>query len=142
MQGPTGQKGLRAALGWLDMPPLWLLLVNPGVAVSTAAVFAGREGAFSQAAEPRLPPLGLPALIDWLQARPNDLEAPARRLAPAVDAVLSALSELPNCLLARMSGSGATCFGLFEDAADARHAAEALARLHASWWVVPALLRA
>ena len=65
------------------LPPLWLVMVNPGVAVSTAAVFAGRQGGFSRPVEPLLPPLGLPALIDWLAARPNDLEAPARRLAPA-----------------------------------------------------------
>ncbi len=124
------------------LPPLWLVLVNPGVGVSTAAVFAGREGGFSEVAEPKLPPLGLPALVDWLAARPNDLEAPARRLAPAVEGVLAALAGTTDCLLARMSGSGATCFGLFEDQAAARHAAEALALQHPSWWVVPALLRA
>jgi 4-diphosphocytidyl-2-C-methyl-D-erythritol kinase len=124
------------------LPPLWLLLVNPGVAVSTAAVFAGREGAFSEVAEPKLPPLDLPALVDWLKARPNDLETPARRLAPAVDEVLSALGAFHDCVLARMSGSGATCFGLFEDEADARQAAGALALRHPGWWVVPALLRA
>ncbi|GAB4229038.1 MAG: 4-(cytidine 5'-diphospho)-2-C-methyl-D-erythritol kinase [Kiloniellaceae bacterium] len=124
------------------LPPLWFVLVNPGVAVSTAQVFAGREGAFARVREPRLPPLALTALIDWLAARPNDLEAPARRLAPAVDGVLSALAEVPDCLLARMSGSGATCFGLFEDEAAARRAAEALALRNPDWWVVPALVRA
>jgi len=124
------------------LPPLWFVLVNPGVAVSTAQVFAGREGAFARVREPRLPPLALTALIDWLAARPNDLEAPARRLAPAVDGVLSALAEVPDCLLARMSGSGATCFGLFEDKAAARRAAEALALRNPDWWVVPALVRA
>lgn len=124
------------------LPPLWFVLVNPGVALSTAKVFAGREGAFSEVLEPRLPPLGLAALIDWLAARPNDLEAPARRLAPPVDQVLSELAGLSDCLLARMSGSGATCFGLFEDETAARYAAEALALQHSSWWVVPALLRA
>jgi 4-diphosphocytidyl-2-C-methyl-D-erythritol kinase len=124
------------------LPPLWLLLVNPGVAVSTPAVFAERQGAFSTLAEPRLPPLGLPAFIDWLAVRGNDLEAPACRLAPAVAAVLAALKTLPECLLARMSGSGATCFGLFENEPAARAAAEAVARRHRDWWVAPALLRA
>ncbi|MEO3428433.1 4-(cytidine 5'-diphospho)-2-C-methyl-D-erythritol kinase [Pelagibius sp. CAU 1746] len=124
------------------LPPLWLVLVNPGVAVSTAAVFAGREGDFSQAPEPLLPPLGLVALIDWLAARPNDLQAAACRLAPAVVEVLAVLDGLPDCLLARMSGSGATCFGLFESEAAAHDAAEALVRQHPDWWVAPALLRA
>ncbi len=124
------------------LPPLWFVLVNPGVAVSTAKVFAGREGAFSQAAEPLLPPLGLAALIDWLVARPNDLQAAACRLAPAVVEVLAALDELSDCLLARMSGSGATCFGLFESEEAALYAAEALALQHPGWWVAPALLRA
>ncbi|MGD1877980.1 MAG: 4-(cytidine 5'-diphospho)-2-C-methyl-D-erythritol kinase [Kiloniellaceae bacterium] len=124
------------------LPPLWLLLVNPGVAVSTAQVFAGREGGFSAAAEPRLPPLGLAAFIDWLAARPNDLEAPARRLAPEVAAVLEALGALSDCLLARMSGSGATCFGLFDSEEAAGTAAEAIALHHPGWWVAPALLRA
>jgi len=124
------------------LPPLWLLLVNPGVAVSTAQVFAAREGGFSAAAEPRLPPLGLAAFTDWLAARPNDLQAPACRLAPAVVAALAALDEHDDCLLVRMSGSGATCFGLFENENAARQAAKALAVMHPDWWVIPALLRA
>ncbi len=124
------------------LPPLWLLLVNPGVPVSTAAVFGALEGRFSTLAEPQLPPLGLAPLIDWLAARRNDLEAPARRLAPAVDQVLAALARQPACLLARMSGSGATCFGLFEKEADAQQAAAEIARQNATWWVAPALLRA
>lgn len=124
------------------LPPLWLLLVNPGVAVSTAAVFRSLAGSFSAVAEPRLPPLGLAAFIDWLAARPNDLQGPACRQAPEVVAALAALDEYDDCLLVRMSGSGATCFGLFENENAARQAAEALAVLHPDWWVVPALLRA
>ncbi len=124
------------------LPPLWFVLVNPGVALSTAEVFAGREGDFAQAAEPLLPPIGLVALVDWLAARPNDLQAAACRLAPAVVEVLDALDDLSDCLLARMSGSGATCFGLFESEEAAQHAAEALALQHPHWWVAPALLRA
>ncbi|MEQ9609907.1 MAG: 4-(cytidine 5'-diphospho)-2-C-methyl-D-erythritol kinase [Kiloniellaceae bacterium] len=124
------------------LPPLWLLLVNPGVAVSTASVFGSLAGNFSAVAEPRLPPLGLAAFIDWLAARPNDLQAPACRQAPEVVAALAALDEFDDCLLVRMSGSGATCFGLFENENAARQATEALAVQHPDWWVVPALLRA
>lgn len=124
------------------LPPLWLVLVNPGVAVATAAVFAGREGAFSEAAEPLLPPIGLAPLMDWLAVRPNDLQPPACRLAPAVVEVLAAFDDLDACLLARMSGSGATCFGIFESEEAANAAAESLTLRHSEWWVAPALLRA
>lgn len=124
------------------LPPLWLVLVNPGVAVATAAVFAGREGAFSEAADPLLPPIGLAPLMDWLAARPNDLQPSACRLAPAVVEVLAAFDDLDACLLARMSGSGATCFGIFESEEAANAAAESLTLRHPEWWVVPALLRA
>ena len=124
------------------LPPLWLLLVNPGVGVSTAAVFAELGGKFSRLAEPRLPPLKLPALVEWLAARPNDLEPAARRLAPEVADCLAALEEQSACLLARMSGSGATCFGLFEAEADAQAAARAVFQEYPNWWVAPALLRA
>lgn len=124
------------------LPPLWLLLVNPGVAVSTAAVFRELGGTFSTVDEPRLPPSGPAGLVDWLRSHANDLEAPARRLAPAVDDVLSALDRSGDCLLARMSGSGATCFGLFESEARASAAAAGIARQHKDWWVAPARLRA
>jgi len=124
------------------LPTLWLVLVNPGVAVSTPAVFKAREGAFSAVAEPRLPPPGLRAFVHWLEARSNDLEGPACRLAPAVVAVLAALRQQQDCLLARMSGSGATCFGLFSDEAGARNAAAAVAARNPDWWVAPARLRA
>ncbi|MGF1593228.1 MAG: 4-(cytidine 5'-diphospho)-2-C-methyl-D-erythritol kinase [Kiloniellaceae bacterium] len=124
------------------LPPLWLLLVNPGVAVSTPAVFRALSGAYSRVREPRLPPIGLAAFVDWLVARGNDLQAPACGLAPAVTSVLAALEESPDCLLARMSGSGATCFGLFENEAAARRAAAVLVEANPDWWVAPALLRA
>jgi 4-diphosphocytidyl-2-C-methyl-D-erythritol kinase len=124
------------------LPPLWLLLVNPGVAVSTSAVFRSLAGKFSKVREPRLPPIGLAPFIDWLAARGNDLQAPACRIAPAVAQVLAALDDTDDCLLARMSGSGATCFGLFESEPAARSAAALLAETHSDWWVAPALLRA
>ena len=121
------------------LPPCSLVLVNPGVAVATAAVFGARAGAFSA-------PAGLPAV--WastaamaadLAALGNDLEAPARALCPVIGDVLAAITAQPGCLLARMSGSGATCFGLFADAAAAGHAATALSR--PGWWVWSGALR-
>ena len=123
-----------------DFPPLRAVLVNPGVAVPTGAVFAALERADNApmpATLPRWPDAG--ALIDWLARQRNDLQAPAVARAPVIGAVLDALGARPGCVLARMSGSGATCFGLFHDAAAARDAAAALAR--PGWWVRAVTLR-
>jgi 4-diphosphocytidyl-2-C-methyl-D-erythritol kinase len=113
------------------LPSCGLLLANPGVALATPAVFRARTGPFS---EPAALPAGwmdAAAMARDLRAWGNDLEAPALALCPAVGEALAALRTLPGCLLARMSGSGATCFGLFADAAAARGAADLLP---ASWW--------
>jgi 4-diphosphocytidyl-2-C-methyl-D-erythritol kinase len=140
---PVVMSGIGEALQPVPaVPPLWLLLVNPGVAVSTPAVFKALAGAFSMVTEPRLPPPDPAGFIAWVAARGNDLEAPACRLAPAVGAVLAALRQRPDCLLARMSGSGATCFGVFASGAAARAGAAAVAARNPDWWVAPARLRA
>ncbi len=114
------------------LPPFGLCLVNPGMPVPTAPVFAARRGPFSPPA--RLP-RGWPdaaSLAADLGRLGNDLEAPAIALCPAIRPVLAALDCQPGCLLARVSGSGATCFGLFPDPASAAEAAKALAR--PGWW--------
>ena len=122
------------------LPAAWLVLVNPGVPLATAAVFAARQGGFSEpAAWPGLAP-DAATLAAWLAERVNDLEAPARRLAPEVERVLAALVEPDGVLLARMSGSGATCFGLFADAAAARSAVAKIGRSHGDWWLAAAPL--
>jgi len=119
------------------LPPLGLLLVNPGVAVPTPAVFAARTGAFSA-------PATLPgafrdanALIAALGATANDLTGPALKIAPVIGDVLAAIEACDGCLLARLSGSGATCFGLFATEGGAEAAARALARDHDGWWIAP-----
>jgi 4-diphosphocytidyl-2-C-methyl-D-erythritol kinase len=71
----------------------------------------------------------------------NDLEPPAIRLAPVIGRVKSALSAQPGCRIARMSGSGATCFGLFDDPLAAAAAAPALRRAEPGWWIAPAPVR-
>lgn len=113
------------------LPPCGLLLVNPGVPLATPAVFRARAPGFS--AEAKLPAAwpDAPTMAADLAHLTNDLEAPARALCPEVGEVLSALAALPGALLARMSGSGATCFALFATPAEAR-AAEGL--LPARWW--------
>jgi 4-diphosphocytidyl-2-C-methyl-D-erythritol kinase len=119
------------------LPPLGLVLVNPGVACPTAAIFRARAAAGAGfSATDAVPPaerFATPAsLAAALGASGNDLEAPAIAMAPIIAAVLAALRAQPGCLLARMSGSGATCFGLFPDAAAASRAARAL--VGAGWW--------
>jgi len=122
------------------LPAAWLLLVNPGVPLATAAVFAARRGDYSRpAAWPGVAP-DAATLATWLAEHGNDLEAPARRLAPDVERVLTLLAEQDGVLLARMSGSGATCFGLFADSAAARQAAAVIGRSRDDWWLAAAPL--
>jgi len=115
------------------LPDVGMVLVNPGVPVATPAVFRARAGGFSpQAALPAAWP-DATAMARDLAALTNDLQAPAISIAPVIGEVLAAISALPDCLLARMSGSGATCFGLFATPAAARAAAATLTQ--PGWWV-------
>ncbi|HEY4135665.1 MAG TPA: 4-(cytidine 5'-diphospho)-2-C-methyl-D-erythritol kinase [Alphaproteobacteria bacterium] len=117
------------------LPPLGLLLVNPRVALPTAAVFQALDGHFGAETRLAYQANDAPSLLAALRAGRNDLEAPARRLAPVVGEVLAALERLPGARLARMSGSGATCFALFDDASAAEAAARVLRAGHESWWI-------
>lgn len=113
------------------MPECGLLLANPRVALATPAVFRARQGGFSA---PAVLPDSWPdarAMAAGLARLTNDLEAPALSLCPVIADVLAALRAAPGCLLARMSGSGATCFGLFATAQEASAAAQAMP---ADWW--------
>jgi 4-diphosphocytidyl-2-C-methyl-D-erythritol kinase len=121
------------------LPQCAVLLVNPGIAVATAAVFRARSGPFSAPARLLAGWTDAAAMAADLAALANDLEASARDLCPAISDVLAAIAAQPGCLLARMSGSGATCFGLFADPAAAEHAAAVTAR--AGWWVWAGALR-
>jgi 4-diphosphocytidyl-2-C-methyl-D-erythritol kinase len=138
---PARMTGVGEGLAPLPaLPPCGLVLVNPGVAVATRDVFAARPPAFS-------PPLDLPeqwpdaaALAATLARCGNDLEAPAIGLAPVIAEVLAVLRSSGGCLVARMSGSGATCFGLFASPAETLVAAARLAR--PGWWTWGGLLAA
>ena len=127
--------GIGDQISPIALPPAHLVLVNPGVGLSTAAVF----GALLRRDNPPLPPAApMPdaaALAAYLGHCRNDLEAPALSLVPQIGAVLAALQGQKGCLLARMSGSGATCFGLFASASAAVAAATALRAQSAAWWV-------
>ena len=118
-----------------ELPKLPLVLANPGVPVATADVFRARSGAFSAPGRFTERPADVAALGRLLAARRNDLTEAARGVAPAIGDALGALSRADGCLLARMSGSGATCFGIFRDAAAADEAARRIAAAHPGWWV-------
>lgn len=117
------------------LPPFWLVLANPGVALATKDVFAALAGRFGPPMPLERRPESAADLAILLRARRNDLEAPARFMAPEIDPVLAAIRTQAGCLLARLSGSGATCFGLFAEKRDADFAARNLARAYPKWWV-------
>ncbi|WP_051242294.1 4-(cytidine 5'-diphospho)-2-C-methyl-D-erythritol kinase [Stappia stellulata] len=117
-----------------------VVLANPGIAVSTPEVFKALKTK-ANAPLPDLPHDGfgdLAALCAWLASTRNDLEEPARALAPDVDAVLAALGACAGARLARMSGSGATCFAIFETLQDAQAAEHALHADRPGWWIAAA----
>jgi len=117
------------------LPHTALVMVNPGVGISTPDVFKARTGPFSPAARFDADTEDAAALAAALHERGNDLSAPAIRLVPVIGDVLAALEGAPGCLLARMSGSGATCFGLFADDDEAHAAADLIGQAHPDWWV-------
>lgn len=123
-----------------ELPEMGLVLVNPGVPVSTAGVFADRDGGFSGDAGIIGPWSDVDALVGTLKRVGNDLEASARSIAPVIDDVLNSLRGSEDCLLARLSGSGATCFGLYPDRAEAAQAAGQIKLLHPKWWVQDTVL--
>ena len=115
------------------LPELHLVLVNPGVAVSTPEVFAALA---SRQNAPMTPmPDGPDRFGQWLAAQRNDLQDAAIGIAPEIARVLDALRSIPGCRLARMSGSGASCFGIFDTVQNAALAADHLSRAQPHWWV-------
>ena len=126
----------------LDLPRLFAVLINPGVAVSTREVFAALN--LPPAAPPVQagPPPAPSALLAEIASGRNDLERPAIELEPVIAGVLSVLNKLPGCRLARMSGSGATCFGLFDTNASATAAARTVRVGYPQWWVRATVLGA
>ncbi len=141
---PTFMSGIGEILE--DVPKLphaWLVLANPGVPLATKDVFAALAGRFTPGdARPRLENLeSASQLADALRPFGNDLSAPAVELLPVIGDTLRALESAPGCLLARLSGSGPTCFGLFADAAAAQ-AGAAVVRGKCNGWVAAAPLLA
>jgi 4-diphosphocytidyl-2-C-methyl-D-erythritol kinase len=116
------------------LPEAGILLANPRRQLPTASVFAARRGPFSDAARFDPMPKDAAGLAQNLVRRRNDLTEAAIGLMPEIRVVLERLGALPGGLLARMSGSGATCFALFADRSAAERARSALLAAEPSWW--------
>lgn len=136
---PVRMQGVGEVLTPLPpLPECYVVLVNPGMAVATPEVFK----ALPRKDNPEM--TAMPAcqsameLAAWLRDQRNDLEAPAMALAPVIADVKAALEARPGCLMARMSGSGATCFGLFASEELAKAAVGALREDAPAWWVAAA----
>lgn len=125
------------------IPPLHAVLVNPGVAVPTGAVFANLTNRTNAPMPTTLPSdCSASELTDWLLNMRNDLEAPAIAAQPIIGDVLKTLANTQDCRLARMSGSGATCFGLYPSTASAQSARDIIATAYPDWWVIATQLNA
>lgn len=129
----------------LRLPPLPALVVNPGVPLETRGVFKRMDLQLGWTTLASAHPLLRDAephaeLLRALKRGRNDMEDAACVLAPVVSDVLAVLGAAPGCGLARMSGSGATCFGLFADCRTAARAKAAIGRAHPAWWVKSTML--
>ncbi|MDD2325655.1 MAG: 4-(cytidine 5'-diphospho)-2-C-methyl-D-erythritol kinase [Alphaproteobacteria bacterium] len=120
------------------LPLCHILMANPGQALSTPTVYKARKGPFDPPNRLDTVPETVADLAMALKERTNSLAAPAIELCPAIAEVLYALASTEKCLLARMSGSGATCFGLYPDRHAAKQAAAHLYEVHPDWWVAQA----
>jgi len=142
---PCDMTGVGESLLPLNLPIMPCVMVNPRVPVATKDVFNAlglRNGQLLVGATDVLRGTAWPqagaSVEDWVEvlaASSNDLEGPATRIQPIIGEVISALSATNGAWLARMSGSGATCFALYENTADAGRAADAIRRDHPEWWV-------
>jgi 4-diphosphocytidyl-2-C-methyl-D-erythritol kinase len=133
---PTLVAGVGEVLEAVDnLPPFALVLVNPRVEVPTAQVFKALTVRSGAQAPPRRTLKSTRDLAMYLDGTMNDLAAPAKTIAPVVMNVENVLTATEGCLTARMSGSGATCYGLYENLTAAEAAARALAAAHPDWWV-------
>jgi 4-diphosphocytidyl-2-C-methyl-D-erythritol kinase len=122
------------------LPPAGIVLANPRRSLPTAAVFGRRTGRFSAAGRFQSMPSDAMGLAAAVASRHNDLTKAALELAPEIGAVLERLAALPGALIARMSGSGATCFALFADRTAALAAGEVLATVEPGWWTAAGTL--
>jgi 4-diphosphocytidyl-2-C-methyl-D-erythritol kinase len=128
------------------IPSCGVILANPRVPLATAAVYGslGAQPLRSSPAKPQIPDFGgsFDELVAYILPRGNDLEAPAVALVPQIREVLAALLTLRGTRVARLSGSGPTCFALFASEHEARQAAATLTAQHPGWWIAASILGA
>ena len=132
--------GIGGELTPANLPAVWLVIANPGRALATGDVFGAFDGPFG--ARQRFTDVAedAAALAAKLQGRENQLTPAAAAMAPEIAQLTAALTALAGCELARMSGSGASCFGLFTNEAQARDGAARLIHDHPGWWAAAARL--
>ena len=136
---PLRMRGIGERLTLLPaLPDYAIVLVNCGEAVSTAAVFGALERVDNPAGQGLPEGLSTAAFFEFIARQRNDMQAAATRVCPSIARVIAALNAQPDCALARMSGSGGTCFGLFESLEKAQTAAREIQRVAPDWWVVAA----
>ena len=124
------------------LPHLYIVLANPRIGVSTPDIFKTLENK-NNAPLSAFPSTGWETsadFIEWLKHGRNDLQATAIKLCPTIETCLNAIADLKGVVLHRMSGSGATCFGLFSNESDAHAAADTLKAEHPDWWVMASSL--
>ena len=133
---PLRATGVGDEIEPVTLPALNIVLVNPGIEISTPEIF----GALKSTTSSPLPPLDkfttVADIIEWLGKTQNDLQAAAAAIEPEILRVSDAIMESQDCLFARMSGSGATCFGIFSTPELANTAAHDLAQRFPSWWCI------
>ena len=133
---PQRMRGIGEIVGPAPaLPRMHMVLANPRVGVTTPSVFGRMTNKINPSLEDIPTNMDAAQFVHWLSRQRNDLEVPAISGLPVIQDVLNALEDIPSCCLARMSGSGATCFGLFETAAQARLAEDTLRAEHQDWWV-------
>lgn len=122
----------------LNMPDLHLILINPLKTVSTPEIFKHYRHSDQHFSSPQtLPDISeTSSLIAHLKATSNDLQSPAMTLLPCIQGIISRLEQDPNCLMARMSGSGATCFGIYTNQEKAKEAMHKLQQHYPNYWIV------
>ncbi len=132
----TRMRGIGEQLEKITLPPLPALIVNPLVSVPTGAVFSAMDQKTNAPMPETLPTFdGVSDCVDWLMLQRNDLEHPAMSQAPVIERVLGDLSNSRDARMARMSGSGATCFAIYPTLKAAQFAAYEVGAEHTDWWV-------
>ncbi|MFY0661859.1 MAG: 4-(cytidine 5'-diphospho)-2-C-methyl-D-erythritol kinase [Shimia sp.] len=132
-------RGIGDEIDHLDTPPDWsMILANPRVSVSTPQVFAAMGERGNPLMSEQFPNwTAFESTVAWLSAQRNDMQEAAVELQPVIGLVLAELTQTEGCAMARMSGSGATCFAIYKTASERDAALEVLRRQHPDWWCVP-----